>query len=327
MSTILTLQAILWLFCLGIYIIVIGLIPAYRQHFWLFVFSFGLTFNELLFPQYFFQGIEKMKYITIVNIVIRSIFIVLIFLCITTTEDYVYVPLLFTVGYFIGGILALYVVFVREKIVFRLPSYANMKYYLKDASPIFFTDVICTIKDKLNYILLGSWVGMSDVVVYDLGSKFMNVILKPAGIVGTVLFPKIAKERNVLLFRKTVLVLFACTLGLVSVLNLFLPQVVHFFIDEEIDLLPIRLYLLAPVIVGVSSFISSNLMVALGYTKYVLYSIIVTTAVYLSLLAGMYFMDYLTSVTSFVLLTVASYLGELIYRLRIMFKIERLEHT
>lgn len=78
-----------------------------------------------------------MKYITIVNIVIRSIFIVLIFLCITTTEDYVYVPLLFTVGYFIGGILALYVVFVREKIVFRLPSYANMKYYLKDASPIF----------------------------------------------------------------------------------------------------------------------------------------------------------------------------------------------
>ena len=55
MSTILTLQAILWLFCLGIYIIVIGLIPAYRQHFWLFVFSFGLTFNELLFPQYFFQ--------------------------------------------------------------------------------------------------------------------------------------------------------------------------------------------------------------------------------------------------------------------------------
>lgn len=118
----------------------------------------------------------------------------------------------------------------------------------------------------------------------------MNVILKPAGIVGTVLFPKIAKERNVLLFRKTVLVLFACTLGLVIVLNLFLPQVVHFFIDEEIDLLPIRLYLLAPVIVGVSSFISSNLMVALGYTKYVLYSIIVTTAVYLSLLAGMYFM-------------------------------------
>ena len=207
--------------------------------------------------------------------------------------------------------MALYVVFVREKIVFRLPSYANMKYYLKDASPIFFTDVICTIKDKLNYILLGSWVGMSDVVVYDLGSKFMNVILKPAGIVGTVLFPKIAKERNVLLFRKTVLVLFACTLGLVIVLNLFLPQVVHFFIDEEIDLLPIRLYLLAPVIVGVSSFISSNLMVALGYTKYVLYSIIVTTAVYLSLLAGMYFMDYLTSVTSFVLLTVASYLGEL----------------
>lgn len=327
MSTILTLQMILWLFCLVVYVVVIGLIPSYRQHFWLFVFSFGLTFNELLFPQYFFQGIEKMKYITIVNIVIRSIFIILIFLFITTAEDYVYVPLLFSVGYFIGGILALYVIFGREKILFQLPSFSNMKYYLKDASSIFFTDVICTIKDKLNYILLGSWIGMGNVVVYDLGSKFMNVILKPAGIVGTVLFPKIAKERNILLFRKTVLILFACTLGLVIVLNLFLPQVVHFFIDENIDLWPIRLYLLAPVIVGVSSFISSNLMVALGYTKYVLYSIIVTTFVYLALLSGMYFMGYLTSVTSFVFLTVASYFGELIYRLAIMFRIERLEHV
>lgn len=67
-------------------------------------------------------------------------------------------------------------------------------------------------KDKLNYILLGAWVGVENVVVYDLGSRFTNIILKPAGIVATVLFPKIAKERNVILFRKITIALFAVLL-------------------------------------------------------------------------------------------------------------------
>ena len=273
-STILTLQGILWLCSMVIYVAVVCLIPSYRQHLWLFLFAFGLTFNELLFPQYFFQGIEKMKYITILNIVIRLVFVGLVFLFVKAADDYVFVPLLSAIGYFIGGCLALYVVFKREDLSFKKPSFANMKYYMKDASPIFFTDVICTIKDKLNYILLGACVGMGNVVVYDLGSKFTNVLLKPASIVNTVLFPKIAKERNVRLFKKAATLLVLGVTVLVVVLNLFLPEVVHFFIAEDIDLLPIRLYTLAPILVGLSGYIASNLMIALGYNRYILYSIL-----------------------------------------------------
>ena len=320
-STILTLQGILRLCSLVIYVAVVCLIPSYRQHLWLFLFAFGLTFNELLFPQYFFQGIEKMKYITILNIVIRLVFVGLVFLFVKAADDYVFVPLLSAIGYFIGGCLALYVVFKREDLSFKKPSFANMKYYMKDASPIFFTDVICTIKDKLNYILLGACVGMGNVVVYDLGSKFTNVLLKPASIVNTVLFPKIAKERNVRLFKKAATLLVLGVTVLVVVLNLFLPEVVHFFIAEDIDLLPIRLYTLAPILVGLSGYIASNLMIALGYNRYILYSIVITTILYLLLLGSFYWLGYLNSVTSFIVLTVLSYLGELIYRLIITVKI------
>ena len=325
-STILTLQGILWLCSMAIYVVVVCLIPSYRQHLWLFLFAFGLTFNELLFPQYFFQGIEKMKYITLLNIVIRLVFVGLIFLFVKTADDYVFVPLLSAIGYFIGGCLALYVVFKREGMSFVRPSFANMKYYMKDASPIFFTDVICTIKDKLNYILLGACVGMGNVVVYDLGSKFTNVLLKPASIVNTVLFPKIAKERNVRLFKKAATLLVVGVTILVIVLNLFLPEVVRFFIAEDIDLLPIRLYTLAPIFVGLSGYIASNLIIALGYNRYILYSIIVTTVLYLLLLGSFYGLGYLNSVTSFIVLTVLSYLGELIYRLIVAVKILGYEH-
>lgn len=327
MSAIFTMQIILWVLCLIVYLIILGSITTYRQHFWLFLFSYGLTLNELLFPQYFFQGIEKMKYITIVNILMRIISIALIFVCVNDSMDYVRVPVLYTIGYFAGGVLSLYVIYGREKLKYRWPSFSSMKYYFKDASLVFYTDVICTVKDKLNYILLGSMVRVSDVVIYDLGSKFMNVVSKPATIVATVLFPKMAKDRDFMIFKKILVILVITTVFVVLILNLFLPQVVHFFIDEDINLLPIRIYLIAPILVGASSFISSNLILALGYTKYVLSSIIFTTIIYLILLAYMYFMGYLTTVTAFVALAVLSYLGELIYRLYVMVKIEKLERS
>ncbi|MFR3330337.1 MAG: oligosaccharide flippase family protein [Odoribacter splanchnicus] len=320
-SSILTIRFFLWLCSLIVYLGIIRFIPLYREHFWLFFFSFGITFNELLFPQFYFQGVERMKYITVLNIIIRSVFVVLTFFCIRRAEDYVLVPLLLTIGYFIGGTIALYIIFFHDRLSYRLPSRSDMRYYFKDAAPIFCTDVICTIKDKLNYILLGAWVGVGNVVVYDLGSKFTNVILKPAGIVGTVLFPKIAKERNVVLFRKITIALFFSIVALVALLNLFLQQIVGFFMAEEIDLLPIRLYSLVPLIVGISGYIASNLMIALGYNKYILYSILVTTTIYLFLLGGMYWGGCMNSVISFVWLTLLSYLGELIYRLIIGLKI------
>ena len=50
-SSILTIRFFLWLCSLIVYMGIIRFIPLYREHFWLFFFSFGITFNELLFPQ------------------------------------------------------------------------------------------------------------------------------------------------------------------------------------------------------------------------------------------------------------------------------------
>lgn len=322
LSSILTIRFILWVCCFLVYLVVI-LFSAYREHLWLFLFSYGVTLNELLFPQFYYQGIEKMKYITFLNIVIRSVFVLLIFLCIKDADDYLLVPLLMSVGYLIGGGLSLYIIFCKEKIRYYTPSYSVLKYYLKDASAIFFTDIITTIKDKLNYILLGSCVAVNQVVIYDLGSKITSLLTKPASILCTVLLPKMAKERNIRLFKITFIGVLVSIGFLVLLLNIFLPEVVHFFLAEEIDLLPIRIYSIAPLFLGLSILIAVNLIVAFGYNKYLLYSIYFTTGVYLILLAIMYYNGLLTSVLSFIIIAVLSYFGELVVRIIIGFKIIR----
>ena len=196
MSSILCSQAILLLVSFVLYLVVICLVPSYREHFLLFFYSFFLVLQSILFPQFYFQGIEKMKFVTIIQLIFQLIFIALTFIVINEPSDYVYVPLLHSIGYVIGGVIALYLIFVKDGIKFRIPCIGDVKYYTKDALPIFSTDVICTIKDKLNYLLLGSMVSMSQVVIYDVGAKISTLMMKPNGIILTVIFPKMAKDKD-----------------------------------------------------------------------------------------------------------------------------------
>ena len=320
-SSILYLRLILWIASFIIYIIIVIAVPIYRQHFLLFLFSFGLTLNVLLFPQFFFQGIERMKVITFVNVGIQTVFIVLTFIVIKQPEDYLLVPILHTIGYLLGGVAAIYIIFKRYKLSFLIPTREQATYYLKDAFPLFATDAVCTIKDKLNYLLLGVFVNMSEVVVYDVGSKLTSLAVQPLTIISTVIFPRMAQNHSNSLFKKFGYVVFLTIVCIVIVLNLFLHPIVFLLIGKEIPLLPIRLFLLSPLFLGVGSYIGSCLFVARGYNKYMFYSIVITTSVYLILLIILFITNLMNTVMSFIALTIISYLVEMIYRLFVAYKI------
>ncbi len=315
MSAILCSQAVLLIVSFVLYMTVIGLIPSYREHFLLFFYSFFLVLQCILFPQFYFQGIEKMKFVTIIQLIFQLIFIALTFIIIKEPTDYFYVPLLHSIGYIVGGVIALYLIFVKDGIKFKRPKFSDVKYYTKDALPIFSTDVICTIKDKLNYLLLGSMVNMSQVVIYDVGAKIHALMMKPNSIILTVIFPKMAKDKDDKQFKKVGWVVFGMIVFLYCIINLFLHPIVFFFIGEEIDLLTIRIFVLCPLFLGISQYIARCFFIARGYNKQILYSIIITTIVYIISLIIFYITGQLNSVTTFVVLTLLSFVAESLYRI------------
>ena len=164
---------------------------------------------------------------------------------------------------------------------------------------------------------------MSELVIYDLGAKFTSILVKPVTILSKVIFPKIAKERNILLSQNTALRSFILMVIVILSFNLFLPFIVKLFIPETINLMPLRIFSLAPLFLSVSSFIATNSIIAFGFNKYIFYSIIVTTIVYFTCLGIFYFSNSLNTVTAFVIIAVVSYLAELIYRVVIAKKITK----
>lgn len=321
MASILSMRFLLWIVSLVIYIGIVFAIPIYREHLLLFLYSFGLTLNVLLFPQFFFQGIERMKFITYINLGIQSIFILLIFIAIKSPSDYLLVPLLHSIGYLTGGIASLIIIYKSYSLTFKLPTVAQAKYYLKDAFPLFATDAVCTIKDKLGYLLLGAYVSMSDVVIYDVGSKLTSLAVQPLMIINTVIFPKMAKSHNNNYYRKFGILIFSAIVAIVILINIFLHPIVHLLLGKDVPLTPIRLFLLSPIFLGIGSYIGSSLIVARGYNKYMFYSILVTTSAYILTLAIVFLTGHANKVMSFIVMTVIAYLVEMLYRLWVSRKI------
>ena len=158
---------------------------------------------------------------------------------------------------------------------------------------------------------------MGNVVIYDLGFKLMGLASKPSGIITTVLLPRFAQSRNIKKLQQVLVFVFLISVGMVVLMNIFMEPIVQFFLHQEVDILPIRLFSIVPIFLCPSVVIANNFFIGFGYNKFMFYSISFTTVVYLVLLFVIWLTGYIHSLYSFIFLAIISYLVELIYRLYI----------
>lgn len=260
---------ILWIICLVVYMTVITVFPFFKQYYWIYFLSFMLTFNELMLPIWFFQGIEKMKYITLVNLSARLLFVIAIFVFVKNEKDYLYVPLLNGIGAIVAGLISLYIVVYREKATLVLVPFSEIKSGFKVAFPLFVSTLSTQIYVNVNKLIIGSFLGMSDVTIYDLAEKVVNVIKLPIMMISQTVFPKISRERNIKFVNKVMFLV----VGIVSVVYLFLffgsKWIVYLFtghyIDEVVSV--IRILGLSAIFVSFNYFLGGNRLVPFGYSS------------------------------------------------------------
>lgn len=314
-SSVLVIKLILWLLSFFSLLALVYSIPSFRNDKLIYIFSFGLCFNEFLFPQWYFQGIERMKYITVINIIARTAFLILIFILVREKSDYLFVPLLNGIGAFISGCLGLTVIFLQHKIRFKIPKFRSVFSYFKKSTPIFGSNAVISVKDKFNVLFIGSWLGMNEVAIYDLATKIMGLFMQPIDTVNTAIYPKMAKSKDWNYLRKTTMLTFFIILFLVIAFQPFIGMAINFLgegLTEAIT--PTRLLLISPLLMVWSLALGRNCLIV--HEKYKVFTIgMFLTVLFYALLIGVaYHFNVVSSVTTFVLITVLVYLFELIYR-------------
>lgn len=195
-SAVMTIKFLLMILGLLILTIVIFSFERFREDWGIYYLTFGMVIGQVIFPVWFFQGMEKMKYISILNILAKTIFLIAIFVFIHEKEDYYLVPIFNSVGFIVAGIISLYYINKEFRISFKWQSINTLFYYLKDGWHIFISRIAVVLYTSSNIFVLGLFTNNTSVGHYSIAEKVISAISTLGSIVNQVLFPHLSKIWN-----------------------------------------------------------------------------------------------------------------------------------
>ena len=306
-SSVLISKVILFLISLVALTVAVYAIPALRDHALLYFFSMALCLSEVVFPIWFFQGIEKMRYITIVNVISRTLFAACIFIFIKNPEQYLFIPIFNGFGALIGGAYALWVVFFKEKIGFSFQPFHILWSYVKDSAPLFLTRASAQVYVRTNIVVVGSFLGMAEAGFYDLALKVVTVLGMPFQTLKQAIFPKVSKELNLRFVHKTIKIVILVALVMILGAQVIAPFVMQVLTgtDSITAVQTLRLLVVILLAMVMSGFFGEQLLIPFGKKKAYVRGMITTAIFYFSLLSLLYALKLLNlySIISIVIAT------------------------
>ena len=242
----------------------------------LFFTAMGMVLGEVMTPVWLFQGMERMKYVTITTATARIVFTALVFVAIREAEHYRYILLLDSVGYILAGVLSLWLARRQFGIAFRVPSKQAVWHQLADGFTIFCSTFFISLYRNLNIVLLKFFVPSSVVGVYAVAEKVVKAAQSVVTPVSQALFPHMADrfKQHTLRDNLTTLMRIARLLALgTAIMTLMLvlcSGYIHYVVGD--DFIPARhlMYIMSPVLVfGALNYLLGFVgLVNLGHKRY-----------------------------------------------------------
>ncbi|MBZ0327460.1 MAG: oligosaccharide flippase family protein [Altibacter sp.] len=210
--------------------LIVVLYPPFYDEKVVFFLSILLLFGHSLFPEWFFQGIEKMKYIAFLNFGIKLFFTISVFVFITKAEDYWVYPLLQGIGFIVAGLAGQYMLIKKYKLKFYFLKRKYLLDAIKDNFPIFVNQFFPTLYNNTNTFLLGIFTTVSLVGIYDAIKKVVDVCVMLVSIISRVFFPFLNRKRDSFGKFNTMML----SIGLIlSVLPLFFSKVIFWYLNVD----------------------------------------------------------------------------------------------
>jgi len=190
-SAIMSAKAYLSVLSSLIFVTILLFVPFLRDHKIIFSIIFVQILSEVIFPVWYFQGIQKMKIVTYTQLFFRILSVPFIIIMIRSAEDCWKYASIATLTMVLPAI-SLFVYLIRnEKLIIRLVSPYRLSIYFRDALPFFWSSTAGTIKQESVTIIIGAFFGMKDVALYDLANKLIILPRMLTSSINAALFPKV----------------------------------------------------------------------------------------------------------------------------------------
>lgn len=270
--------------------------------------------GEVLTPIWFFQGIEKMKTITVITFFSKLILVLLTFFFIKNSTD-IHLYILFLVfTNIIWGFFGFLMMKKEANFKFVAVTFQLIKNYLKEGY-LFFIGKFSTFLFNLGTVfLIGFLFAKGQVAGFDIAIKIVFVFIIPFEVLQQALFPVIVRGVRKSVLRKITVATFIISSAAAIVLYVFSENVIVIFGGTEMYKYSyvLDLVLVLIPIVSLTIVVGNCILVAKGHYKQYNWSLIVSAMVFVSLLIVLKTTDQLNFLNVILIRVLADFIQLLI---------------
>lgn len=275
-NSVMLIKILLTLLSLTVLIAIITFVPKFGSDADVYLLTFGIVVGNVLFPTWLFQGLEYMKYTSILNIIGKVIFTVLIFVFIHQTSDYLLVPVINSFGYIVVGLLGIYIALTKFDIKLSVPKMDSVMYQLEEGWHVFLSTIAINMYTTTNTFLLGLLTNNTLVGYYSIAEKIITAVNGLFNPISQALYPFISrsvnndnKESNIIRIRK--LTKLAALLGAFFSIGVFVfadPVITILFGSEfSSSIIVLRILSIIPFMVSLSNIFGIQTMLTFNYKR------------------------------------------------------------
>lgn len=247
--------------------LLIATVPYFNENKDILLVTYLLVPGHILFPDWFFQAMERMKFITFFNLLTKALFTVLVFVFVTEKEHYIIPPLLTSLGFLLSGAGAMYLILGKWGVKLKRPQFKAMLATIKGSTDVFINNIMPNLYNSFSVVLLGFMGGSVANGLLDAGSKFINIAQQFMNIISRVFFPFLSRkiDQHHLYARGSL------ALAAIGSLVLFMsaPLVIKLFFTEEFyeSILVMQIMSASLIFLALSTVYGTNYLILKGKEK------------------------------------------------------------
>lgn len=275
-SRVLGINLLFTLIAILIYILCIEFFPKLNQYKELFYIGTAKILFTAFVIEWFYTGIEDFRYITLRTIIIKTLYVVSVFILIKDVEDYLLYFIL-TVGVVVVNAIV-NMAYLNKFVRIRLKHMCSMK-YVKQNIILGIYAIMTSMYLTFNVMFLGLVSNNVEVGYYTTAYKLYSVILGFFTAFTSVMLPRMSalladgdKERFQQLINKSFTAMFTFSIPLILFSMILAPQIIYVLSGPGYEgaILPMRIIMPAMLFVGIAQVLAVQILMPMKKDKVLL---------------------------------------------------------
>ncbi|MGA4516272.1 oligosaccharide flippase family protein [Solibacillus silvestris] len=234
-----------------------------------------IIIGSALQQSWLFQGLQEMKYITIINVISRTLSVILIFIFIKDPSQIYLYCILYSFTFLLNGIISIFIISKKFRIRYKMPKFSDIIIELKDGWYIFTTSAMTQIFSGIGITILGLTSTEKNVGIYSAIQKIPLIITMMYAPISQAIYPYVSKnytislEKGIGIVKKTSIIIMPIILIISLGLLLGSNFLVEILFGSEYSsysniLIPLTVWMIFSIS---NNFLGIQILVASGHQK------------------------------------------------------------